>query len=183
MVEGDQGRAAAPQRTADHGRLARLERGDRDGDQHHLGRLPERDREVQARRRTPASSPTTAATSCRAPANSAGSRLRGYTPIGYYKDEAKSAQTFVTIDGERYSIPGDYATVDADGTVVLLGRGSQCINTGGEKVYPEEVEECLKLHPTVADAAVVGLPDEKWGQAITALVEPHAGDERRRARP
>ena len=102
--------------------------------------------------------------------------LRGYTPIGYYKDEAKSAQTFVTIDGERYSIPGDYATVDADGTVVLLGRGSQCINTGGEKVYPEEVEECLKLHPTVADAAVVGLPDEKWGQAITALVEPHPGD-------
>ncbi len=102
---------------------------------------------------------------------------RGFTPIGYYKDEAKSAQTFVTIDGERYSIPGDYATVDADGTVVLLGRGSQCINTGGEKVYPEEVEECLKLHPTVADAAVVGLPDEKWGQAITALVEPHPGDE------
>ncbi|MET0910897.1 MAG: AMP-binding protein, partial [Ilumatobacteraceae bacterium] len=102
--------------------------------------------------------------------------LRGYTPIGYYKDEAKSAQTFVTIDGDRYSIPGDYASVDTDGTVVLLGRGSQCINTGGEKVYPEEVEECLKLHPTVADAAVVGLPDEKWGQAITALVEAHAGD-------
>ena len=102
---------------------------------------------------------------------------RGFTPIGYYKDEVKSAQTFVTIDGERYSIPGDYATVDADGTVVLLGRGSQCINTGGEKVYPEEVEECLKLHPTVADAAVVGLPDEKWGQSITALVEAHPGDE------
>jgi acyl-CoA synthetase (AMP-forming)/AMP-acid ligase II len=101
--------------------------------------------------------------------------LRGRTPIGYYKDEAKSAQTFVTIDGERYSIPGDYATVDADGTVVLLGRGSQCINTGGEKVYPEEVEECLKLHPAVADAAVVGVPDEKWGQAINALVEPHSG--------
>jgi 3-oxocholest-4-en-26-oate---CoA ligase len=102
--------------------------------------------------------------------------LPGRTPIGYYKDEAKSAQTFVVIDGERYSIPGDYATVDADGTVTLLGRGSQCINTGGEKVYPEEVEECLKLHPTVADAAVVGVPDEKWGEAITALVEPHAGD-------
>jgi acyl-CoA synthetase (AMP-forming)/AMP-acid ligase II len=103
--------------------------------------------------------------------------LRGRTPIGYYKDEAKSAQTFVVIDGERYSIPGDYATVEADGTVTLLGRGSQCINTGGETVYPEEVEECLKLHPTVADAAVVGIPDEKWGEAITALVEPHAGDE------
>ena len=92
------------------------------------------------------------------------------------KDEAKSAQTFVVIDGERYSIPGDYATVEADGTVTLLGRGSQCINTGGEKVYPEEVEECLKLHPTVADAAVVGVPDDKWGEAITALVEPHVGD-------
>ncbi len=102
--------------------------------------------------------------------------LPGRTPIGYYKDEAKSAQTFVVIDGQRYSIPGDYATVEADGTVTLLGRGSQCINTGGEKVYPEEVEECLKLHPTVADAAVVGVPDEKWGEAITALVEPHAGD-------
>ena len=103
--------------------------------------------------------------------------LRGRTPIGYYKDETKSAQTFVVIDGERYSIPGDYATVEADGTVTLLGRGSQCINTGGEKVYPEEVEECLKLHPSVADAAVVGVPDEKGGEAITALVEPHAGDE------
>ncbi|MBG7604621.1 MAG: AMP-binding protein [Actinobacteria bacterium] len=102
--------------------------------------------------------------------------LRGRTPIGYYKDEAKSAQTFVIIDGERYSIPGDYATVEADGTVSLIGRGSQCINTGGEKVYPEEVEECLKQHPTVADAAVVGVPDEKWGEAITALVEPHVGD-------
>jgi acyl-CoA synthetase (AMP-forming)/AMP-acid ligase II len=101
--------------------------------------------------------------------------LRGRTPIGYYKDEAKSAETFVMIDGDRYSIPGDYATVDADGTVNLLGRGSQCINTGGEKVYPEEVEECLKLHPSVADAAVVGLPDDKWGEAINALVEPHAG--------
>jgi acyl-CoA synthetase (AMP-forming)/AMP-acid ligase II len=101
--------------------------------------------------------------------------LRGRTPIGYYKDEQKSADTFVVIDGARYSIPGDYATVEADGTVTLLGRGSQCINTGGEKVYPEEVEECLKLHPSVADAAVVGVPDEKWGESITALVEPHAG--------
>ena len=75
----------------------------------------------------------------------------------------------------RYTIPGDCATVDADGTVRLLGRGSQCINTGGEKVYPEEVEEVLKLHPTVADAAVVGVPDERFGEAITALVEPAAG--------
>jgi len=98
--------------------------------------------------------------------------LRGHTPIGYYKDPEKSAKTFVEYDGVRWSIPGDWATVDADGTVQLLGRGSQCINTGGEKVYPEEVEEVLKLHPDVADAAVVGLPDDRFGQAITALVEP-----------
>ena len=102
--------------------------------------------------------------------------MRGFTPVGYYKDPEKSAATFQVIDGVRYSIPGDFASVDADGTVRLLGRGSQCINTGGEKVYPEEVEEALKLHPTVADAAVVGLPDERFGEAITALVEPHAGD-------
>ena len=101
--------------------------------------------------------------------------LRGHTPIGYYKDEQKSAATFQVIDGVRWSIPGDWARVDADGTVHLLGRGSQCINTGGEKVYPEEVEEALKLHPSVADAAVVGVPDERFGQAITALVEPLPG--------
>jgi 3-oxocholest-4-en-26-oate---CoA ligase len=100
---------------------------------------------------------------------------RGYTPIGYYKDPDKSAATFQVIDGVRYSIPGDWAEVLADGTVKLLGRGSQCINTGGEKVYPEEVEECLKLHPSVADAAVVGLPDDRFGEAITALVEPTPG--------
>lgn len=97
--------------------------------------------------------------------------LRGRTPIGYYKDPAKTAATFVTIDGGRYSIPGDFAEVLADGTVRLYGRGSQCINTGGEKVYPEEVEEALKVHPAVLDAAVVGLPDERFGEAITALVE------------
>lgn len=101
--------------------------------------------------------------------------LRGHTPIGYYKDEAKSAATFQVIDGVRYSIPGDWAEVEADGTVKLLGRGSQCINTGGEKVYPEEVEEVLKLHPSVADAAVVGVPDERFGQAVTAVVEPRPG--------
>ena len=103
--------------------------------------------------------------------------LRGHTPIGYHKDPVKSAATFQIIDGVRWSIPGDWARVDADGTVHLLGRGSQCINTGGEKVYPEEVEEVLKLHPAVADAAVVGVPDERFGQAITALVEPLPGRE------
>ncbi|MEZ5222879.1 MAG: acyl-CoA synthetase [Ilumatobacteraceae bacterium] len=102
--------------------------------------------------------------------------LRGRTPIGYYKDEAKSAATFVMFDGARWSIPGDWAEVAADGTLILYGRGSQCINTGGEKVFPEEVEEVLKQHPSVADAAVVGVPDERFGQAITALVEAHAGD-------
>ena len=101
--------------------------------------------------------------------------LRGRTSIGYYKDPAKTAGTFIEIGGIRYTIPGDWAEVDADGTVRLLGRGSQCINTGGEKVYPEEVEEALKLHPTVADAAVVGVPDERFGEAITALVEARDG--------
>jgi acyl-CoA synthetase (AMP-forming)/AMP-acid ligase II len=102
--------------------------------------------------------------------------LRGHTPIGYYKDPEKSAQTFVRIDGETYSMPGDYATVEADGTLTLLGRGSVCINTGGEKVFPEEVEEILKLHGSVLDAVVVGLPDEKFGEAITAVVEPRPGE-------
>jgi fatty-acyl-CoA synthase len=96
-------------------------------------------------------------------------------PVGYYKDEEKSARTFRVIDGKRYSIPGDYATIEADGTIKLLGRGSVCINTGGEKVFPEEVEEVLKTHPDVRDAVVVGVPDEKWGEAITALVEPAPG--------
>ena len=101
--------------------------------------------------------------------------LRGRTPIGYYKDEAKSASTFITFEGVRWSIPGDWAEVEADGTLKLYGRGSQCINTGGEKVFPEEVEEALKTHPTVADAAVVGVPDERFGEAITALVEAKPG--------
>ena len=97
--------------------------------------------------------------------------------MGYYKDPDKSASTFITFEGVRWSIPGDFAEVDADGSVRLLGRGSQCINTGGEKVYPEEVEEILKLHPSVADAAVLGVPDERFGEAVTALVEPHTGAE------
>jgi len=94
----------------------------------------------------------------------------GYIPVGYYKDEAKSAATFPVIDGARWSIPGDFARVEADGTVVLLGRGSACINSGGEKVYPEEVEEAVKLHPAVADCLVVGVPDDRFGEAVTAVV-------------
>ncbi|MDO8390739.1 MAG: acyl-CoA synthetase [Actinomycetota bacterium] len=101
--------------------------------------------------------------------------LRGRTPIGYYKDPVKSADTFIVHDGVRWSIPGDWAEVEADGTLKLYGRGSQCINTGGEKVYPEEVEEALKLHPSVNDAAVVGVPDDRFGEAITALVQLHDG--------
>jgi fatty-acyl-CoA synthase len=98
--------------------------------------------------------------------------VRGRCPVGYYKDPEKSARTFPVIDGERYSVPGDYATVEADGTLRLLGRGSVCINTGGEKVYPEEVEEALKEHPAVRDAVVVGVPDDRFGEVIYAWVEP-----------
>jgi len=100
--------------------------------------------------------------------------VRGFTPIGYYKDEAKSAATFVRIGDDTYSIPGDYAMVEADGSLTLLGRGSVVINTAGEKVFPEEVEEVCKLHPSVADAVAVGIPDDKFGEAVTAVVELHA---------
>jgi acyl-CoA synthetase (AMP-forming)/AMP-acid ligase II len=101
--------------------------------------------------------------------------VSGLLPVGYYKDEAKTAATFPVFDGVRYSLPGDWATVEADGTVTLLGRGSMCINTGGEKVYPEEVEEVLKTAAGVADAVCVGLPDERFGQVVCAIVEPVAG--------
>ena len=90
--------------------------------------------------------------------------------LGYYKDEAKTAKTFKMIGNHRYSIPGDYCLVAEDGTLTLLGRGSVCINSAGEKIYPEEVEEALKLHDSVDDALVVGVADEKWGQAVTAVV-------------
>jgi len=96
-------------------------------------------------------------------------------PLGYYKDEEKTRRTFRTIDGVRYSIPGDWCLVETDGTLTLLGRGSACINTAGEKVFPEEVEEQLKTHPSVSDALVVGLPDEKWGQAVTGVVALEPG--------
>jgi acyl-CoA synthetase (AMP-forming)/AMP-acid ligase II len=94
----------------------------------------------------------------------------GPIPLGYYKDPEKTAETFPTIDGVRYSIPGDWCTVDVDGTLNLLGRGSGCINSGGEKIYPEEVEEALKTHPAVNDALVIGVAHEKWGQAVTAVI-------------
>ena len=91
-------------------------------------------------------------------------------PIGYYKDEKKSAETFREYKGTRYSFPGDYAKIEADGSIILLGRGSNCINSAGEKIYPEEVEEALKKDPLVFDCLVVGLPDERFGQKIVAVV-------------
>jgi fatty-acyl-CoA synthase len=93
----------------------------------------------------------------------------GTVPIGYYKDPVKSAETFREIDGVRYSFPGDYATVEADGGITLLGRGSVCINTAGEKVFPEEVEEAVKKHPAVADCLVVGIPDDRFGERVVAV--------------
>jgi acyl-CoA synthetase (AMP-forming)/AMP-acid ligase II len=100
---------------------------------------------------------------------------RGHIPLGYYGDDEKTAATFLTIDGVRWVLPGDMAKVDTDGTVILLGRGSVSINTGGEKVFPEEVESALKAHPGVADAVVVGVPDDRWGERVVAVVQP-AGD-------
>jgi len=99
----------------------------------------------------------------------------GPIPVGYYKDPEKTARTFRVINGVRYVIPGDWCRVEADGALTLLGRGSVCINTAGEKVYPEEVEEMLKTHPAVYDAVVVGVPDEKWGQAVVGVVELNPG--------
>jgi fatty-acyl-CoA synthase len=101
--------------------------------------------------------------------------VTGFLPAGYYKDEAKSAATFKVIEGIRWSVPGDWAEVNTDGTLKLLGRGSVCINTGGEKVFPEEVEEALKRHASVRDAVVVGVPDARFGERICAVVEPEAG--------
>ncbi|EPQ78682.1 Long-chain-fatty-acid--CoA ligase [Mycobacterium marinum MB2] len=100
---------------------------------------------------------------------------KGNIPVGYYKDEKKTAETFKTINGVRYAIPGDYAMVEADGTVTMLGRGSVSINSGGEKIYPEEVEAALKGHPDVFDALVVGVPDPRYGQHVAAVVAPRPG--------
>jgi acyl-coenzyme A synthetase/AMP-(fatty) acid ligase len=97
-------------------------------------------------------------------------------PLGYYRDEEKSARTFPQLpDGTRVAVLGDMGLVEADGTIVFLGRGSQCINTGGEKVYAEEVEACLHAHPAVADALVVPAPDERMGQKVSAVVAIRPG--------
>ena len=101
--------------------------------------------------------------------------VAGRSPIGYFNDPEKSASTFREIAGRRWTTPGDYATVEADGTVNLLGRGSGCINTGGEKVFPEEVEEALKMAPSVHDAVVVGAPHERFGQQVVAFIEARPG--------
>jgi acyl-CoA synthetase (AMP-forming)/AMP-acid ligase II len=100
---------------------------------------------------------------------------KGNIPVGYYKDEKKTAEAFQTINGVRYAIPGDYALVEEDGTVTMLGRGSVSINSGGEKVYPEEVEAALKGHPDVFDALVVGVPDPRYGQHVAAVVQARPG--------
>ncbi len=98
----------------------------------------------------------------------------GSVPLGYYRDPEKSAQTFIEADGVRYSVPGDFARIEADNKVTLLGRGSNCINTGGEKVYPEEVEMALKSHPDVYDVLVVGVTDDTWGQHVSAVIQPRS---------
>ncbi|EDY59660.1 dicarboxylate-CoA ligase PimA [Streptomyces sviceus ATCC 29083] len=99
----------------------------------------------------------------------------GHVPLGYYNDPRKTAETFFEKDGERWVLLGDMATVDEEGVVTVLGRGSQCINTGGEKVYPEEVEQALKAHPDVYDALVAGVPDARWGHHVAAVVQLRAG--------
>jgi 3-oxocholest-4-en-26-oate---CoA ligase len=108
---------------------------------------------------------------------------RGRIPIGYYKDPAKTEQTFPVVDGVRWAVPGDHAVVEPDGTITLLGRGSVSINTGGEKVYPEEVESVLKAHPDVFDALVVGVADEHWGQRVVAIVQGRDEPGRPRSAP
>jgi acyl-CoA synthetase (AMP-forming)/AMP-acid ligase II len=100
---------------------------------------------------------------------------RGHVPIGYYKDPVKTAATFPVVDGVRWSVPGDHARIEDDGTITVLGRGSVSINTGGEKVYPEEVESAVKSQAAVFDAVVVGVPDDRWGERVVAVVQLRAG--------
>jgi fatty-acyl-CoA synthase len=103
---------------------------------------------------------------------------RGHIPLGYWGDPEKTAATFPVIDGVRWSVPGDRARVEADGSIVVLGRGSVVINSGGEKIFPEEVEAALKAHPAVFDAVVVGVPDDQFGQRVAAVVAPRDDVER-----
>jgi acyl-CoA synthetase (AMP-forming)/AMP-acid ligase II len=98
----------------------------------------------------------------------------GDVPLGYYNDPVKSAEVFINVDGTRYSMPGDFATIEEDGSITLLGRGSVCINSGGEKIFPEEVESAVRSHPDVFDAIVVGADDERWGQRVAAIICPRA---------
>lgn len=100
---------------------------------------------------------------------------KGDLPLGYYKDAARTEKTYVMINGERHLISGDHATIDADGTIRLLGRGSHCINSAGEKIYPEEVEEAIKTHPAVFDALVFGVPDPRFGQTVAAVASLNEG--------
>jgi 3-oxocholest-4-en-26-oate---CoA ligase len=99
----------------------------------------------------------------------------GDIPQGYYNDPKKTAEVFIEVRGNRYVMPGDYATVEADGSITLLGRGSIVINSGGEKIFPEEVESAVRSHPDVMDAIVCGAPDERWGQTVAAIVQPRVG--------
>jgi 3-oxocholest-4-en-26-oate---CoA ligase len=99
----------------------------------------------------------------------------GHIPLGYYKDPVKTAEMFAEVDGKRYAVPGDLARVEEDGTVTLLGRGNTCVNTGGEKVFPEEVEGALKSHPDVFDSLVIGVPDDRLGQRVAALIQLRPG--------
>ena len=101
----------------------------------------------------------------------------GDIPLGYYNDPKKTAEVFIQVRGTRYVMPGDYATVEADGSITLLGRGSIVINSGGEKIFPEEVESAVRSHPDVMDAIVCGAPDERWGQTVAAIVQPRVGHE------
>ncbi|MFJ2435930.1 acyl-CoA synthetase [Streptomyces anulatus] len=130
---------------------------------------PERGFRVQVNARTAVVDPVTYEPV--APGEPGRIAQRGHVPLGYYNDPAKTADTFFRRGEERWVLLGDMATVDADGIVTVLGRGSQCINTGGEKVYPEEVEQALKSHPDVYDALVAGVPDERWGNRVAAVIQ------------
>ena len=102
---------------------------------------------------------------------------KGHVPVAYYKDEEKSKKTFIEVGGVRYSIPGDMAKYEEDGQMTLLGRGSVSINSGGEKIFPEEVEMALKAHPNIFDCLVVGVKDDRWGQKVVAVIQRRENDE------